>query len=291
MKASILINNYNYKPYVTKAITSCLSQTYRDIEVILYDDGSTDGSLDEIDQFSDKITIMPNKNYSKGHCWNQINAVNEAFKKSNGEIIFLLDSDDWFFPDKVEKVMKIFKEKPELVAVQHPFQLVDENDKFLPRLKRPIFTDINILEAMYFTKRQDFFFTQTSGLCFQRSFLEKTLPLPEDDLPLICVDIRLSRMAMFAGKIHTIGEKLAAYRIHTLNHSSALKDAAYLQQYDVQHVEFFNRLARANNLPDFKTGNNIISYFKVLLQLVKSGMKPDRKIAFLKSWVNSYLQK
>ncbi len=291
MRASVLINNYNYKPYVARAISSCLNQTYPDVEVILYDDGSTDGSLEVIREFSDKIQIIARPNHKRGHCWNQINAVNEAFKLSTGEVIFLLDSDDWFFPDKIEKVMEVFRKQPGLAGVQHPFRLVNEEDEFIKKLKRPIFSEVDILSAIYHTKRQDFYFTQTSGLCFSRSFLQQALPIQEDGLDLIAVDIRLSRMALFAGPVITLRDKLAAYRIHTKNHSSALKDKQYYQAYNTQNIEFFNRLARANNKPEFKEGNRFVAYTKVILLLLRSPMKPAQKVEFIKSWIDSFLNK
>jgi len=291
MKASVLINNYNYQTYVGNAISSSLSQTYPDVEIIVYDDGSTDKSLDIINQFSDKITIISRENYKKGHCWNQIHAVNEAFKQSTGDVIFLLDSDDCFFPEKIERVMEVFKAQPDTIAVQHPFRLINEKDEFIKLLKRPIFSDIDILKSIYFTKRQDFYFTQTSGLCFSRGFMEQVLPLPEDDLPLIAVDIRLSRLALFAGKIVTLRDKLAAYRVHTSNHSSALKDKSYYQEYDRQNITFLNRLARLHNKPEFKYGNTLIAYTKVVFLLTFSNMQLEDKVDFVKSWVSSFLNK
>lgn len=291
MKASVLINNYNYEPYVHKAISSCLGQTYKNVEIIIYDDGSTDDSLKIINSFSDKVQIISNENYGKGHCWNQINAVNLAFEKATGDIIFLLDSDDWFFKEKIERVVQAFRNDPNLVMVQHAFQLVDENDVFLNRQKRPFFSSINILKGIYFTKKLDLFFTQTSGLCFKRAFLEKILPLKEDDLSLICVDIRLSRFAAFEGKVETLQDKLGAYRIHTKNHSSNLKDRVYFQKYDNQHIDFFNVLTNAYGQPPFIQSKGLWSYIKVIILLLKSGMTLNEKRNFLISWYKSFINK
>jgi glycosyltransferase involved in cell wall biosynthesis len=291
MKASILINNYNYEKYLEKAIESALNQTYKNIEVIVYDDGSKDNSVNIIKGYSEKIIPIINENYGKGHCWNQINAINEAFKKSTGDIIFLMDSDDFFLPSKVERVIEVFKQNEKAVLVQHKFALVEENNEILKSEKRPFFSGINILEGIYYTSRLDFFFTQTSGLCFRRSFLKNVLPLKEDDLSLICVDIRLSRYAAFMGDIVSLQEKLTYYRIHTSNHSSALKRKQYFFDYNIQHLEFFNRLAKHYGHLKFENKNNIISYFKVLLLLLKSNMKFGQKINFLKSWYKSYINK
>ncbi|RCR68802.1 glycosyltransferase [Larkinella punicea] len=291
MKASILINNYNYEAYIEKSIASALNQTYKNIEVIVYDDGSKDQSLERIKKYSNDISIIARPNYGKGHCWNQVNAVNEAFKKSTGEIIFLMDSDDWFFDNKVEKVIDIFTKNPKAIYVQHRFELVDEEDNKLNYEKRPFFSEVDILNGIYFTKRLDFFFTQTSGQCFRRSFLENILPLKEDALSMICVDIRLTRYAAFEGDIITLQEKLSAYRVHTKNHSSALKNKDYYIEYEKQHLAFFNMLANKYNHPHFTKGNNLLSYLKVIILLLNSNMKAKQKRLFLQDWYKSYIKK
>ncbi|RAK02559.1 glycosyl transferase family 2 [Larkinella arboricola] len=291
MKASILINNYNYGKYIEKSILSALNQTYKNIEVIVYDDGSKDDSISRIKKYSKSIEIIANENYGKGHCWNQINAINQAFKKSSGDIIFLMDSDDCFFKDKVEKIVSIFEKSPNVIYVQHKFELVDEEDNILPYEKRPFFSDINVLNGIYFTKRLDFFFTQTSGQCFRRSFLQKILPLQEDELSLVCVDVRLTRLAAFEGDIISLQDKLTSYRIHTNNHSAALKNKEYYTEFEKQHITFFNNLAQSYNFPHFQKSSNIISYFRVLQLLLKSKMKTTQKWCFLKDWYKSYAHK
>lgn len=291
MKASILINNYNYAPYLDRAIQSCLNQTYSDIEIIVYDDGSKDDSVNIMKSYAERITIIANANHGKGHCWNQINSINKAFDVSTGDIIFLLDSDDWFSDEKVSRVTELFRSRPDAICVQHKFQLVDEDGETLNTPKRPFFSDVDIIDAIYHTGRMDFFFTQTSGLCFRRSFLNKVLPIQEDDLSLICVDIRLSRYAAFEGPVVTVQEKLAYYRIHTKNHSSNLKDADYYKRYDIQHTEFFNRLAMKYGKPYLKFNPGITSYFKVLITLFRSTMSLSEKYTFIKDWANSYMKK
>lgn len=88
MLASVLINNYNYAPYLTECIQSVLDQAYSDIEIIVYDDGSTDNSLEILSKFKN-IKVISNSNYGKGHCLNQMNAVYQAFKESTGEVVFI----------------------------------------------------------------------------------------------------------------------------------------------------------------------------------------------------------
>ena len=94
--ASILIANYNSSQYIKQCIESLNSQTYKNLEIIFFDDNSSDNSLDVIKQFTN-VKIIENKIQTKFGSLNQLNAFKEAIKISKGELIFLLDSDDYFY--------------------------------------------------------------------------------------------------------------------------------------------------------------------------------------------------
>ncbi len=89
-KLSILINNYNYGRFLGEAIDSALAQTYRNIEIIVVDDGSTDNSCEIIAGYGDRIIPILKENGG------QASAFNAGFAISTGEWIALLDSDDVF---------------------------------------------------------------------------------------------------------------------------------------------------------------------------------------------------
>jgi glycosyltransferase involved in cell wall biosynthesis len=92
---SILIPCYNAEKYVGEAIESALAQTYPNVEVIVVDDGSTDGSLGVIKSFSSRIRWETGPN--RGGCA----ARNRAFELSHGDFVQFLDGDDYLLPDKV----------------------------------------------------------------------------------------------------------------------------------------------------------------------------------------------
>ena len=84
------------------------SQTYKDIEIIFFDDNSTDNSLEIIQKYSD-VKIIKNKNQTKYGTINQLNDFKNAINLKNVELIFFLDSDDYFHEKKVETVVNYFK--------------------------------------------------------------------------------------------------------------------------------------------------------------------------------------
>lgn len=93
---SIIIPCYNAERYVAEAIRSALAQTYRSVEVIVVDDGSTDGSVEAIRSFGDAIRWETGPN--RGGCA----ARNRGIELARGEFVQFLDADDLLHPDKVE---------------------------------------------------------------------------------------------------------------------------------------------------------------------------------------------
>ena len=104
ISVSILINNYNNESFIKKCVQSCLNQSYKNIEIIIFDDVSFDKSKKYIKSIkNEKVKkIFNKKKYFKSGRLNQLNAIKKSFIKSKGEIIFLLDGDDAFLKNKVK---------------------------------------------------------------------------------------------------------------------------------------------------------------------------------------------
>ena len=127
---SILIANYNSSQYIQHCINSLTTQTYKNLEIIFFDDNSSDNSIDIIKQFSN-VKIIENKTQTKFGSLNQINAFKEAVKISKGDLIFLLDSDDYFTKNKIEKVIDYFNNNKNAKIV-FDYPLIVENKNIYP---------------------------------------------------------------------------------------------------------------------------------------------------------------
>jgi len=100
IKFSIIIPTYNRALLLKRCLDSLCSQTYRDFEVIVCDDGSTDGTNEIINQFEDKLSLK----YLYDTNWGgPARPRNNGIKESSGEWLCFLDSDDWWRSDKLEK--------------------------------------------------------------------------------------------------------------------------------------------------------------------------------------------
>ncbi|MCD4768772.1 MAG: glycosyltransferase [Bacteroidales bacterium] len=107
MKISLITAVYNSESTISTAIKSVLAQTYKNIEYIVVDGASTDGTLKEISRFEKHIDLIISEPDSGLY-----NAINKGIRKASGNIIGILNSDDVFFNEKViEKVAKAFQEE------------------------------------------------------------------------------------------------------------------------------------------------------------------------------------
>ncbi|MBD2038535.1 glycosyltransferase family 2 protein [Leptolyngbya sp. FACHB-321] len=218
---SILINNYNYARFVGDAIDSVLGQTYKNIEVIVVDDGSTDDSRNVIESYGDRVTAIFKRNGG------QASAMNAGFAASNGEIICLLDADDLFLPERVSEVVKLFTVNSGIDWVfteSAPIETKELTDTDLSVVFQRV---SNCSSSKASPKKIDFraniknaemphFAPSTSNLCFSKTILEKIFPLPEikgfSGMAITDIYIKLLAIGLGVGCVTT--QELGIYRFH-----------------------------------------------------------------------------
>jgi len=108
---SILIPLYNSEKYIAQTIQSCVNQSWRNIEIIIVDDGSTDNSLRIVKEFEgNRVSVYQQKN--QGAC----TARNKAFEICKGDFIQYLDADDLISPEKIENQLSCFDENINVIS-------------------------------------------------------------------------------------------------------------------------------------------------------------------------------
>jgi len=107
---SVIIPTYNRAKYVTQAIDSVLAQTYRNYEIIVVNDGSTDNTREVLKRYGDNIRYIYQENAGGAA------ARNTAIKAAKGQWIAFLDSDDEWLPEKLATQMAHLRERPDLCA-------------------------------------------------------------------------------------------------------------------------------------------------------------------------------
>lgn len=203
---SVIINNYNYEKFLREAIESVLNQTYKDWELIIIDDGSTDNSIKIIDEYvtanPEKIRGIYKQNGGQASCFNV------GFEETRGDIIAFLDSDDYWFPEKLERIVK--------AHIQHPFVVHDKQ-----------YSKGNVKAACLFQNEKRSYYLRkygigdtyditTSTISFSMDLAKKIFPMPEKEFR-VCADHYAKFAALYYSNIHFIEEKLSCYRIHGNN--------------------------------------------------------------------------
>lgn len=126
-RVSVIIPSYNHEKYIAEAIQSILDQTYQDFEIIITDDGSTDNTVEVIKTFQDSRIRL--------YCFNEnqgaVAAANHCIQKAKGDFIALLNSDDVFFKNKLEKQIEILENNINVGAIFSYAQLIDENSNYI----------------------------------------------------------------------------------------------------------------------------------------------------------------
>jgi glycosyltransferase involved in cell wall biosynthesis len=212
---SIIINNYNYGRFVGVAIDSALSQTYRQTEVIVVDDGSTDQSHQIITEYEGRIIPVLKENGG------QTSTFNTGFAVSRGEILLFLDADDFLLPGAVEKAVELFQSS-KAVKVHWPLWEVDGKGNRTGRVKPGMPLPGGDLRELLLTVGPDNIGTvPTSGNAWLRNYLAEVMPLPEIERQLhigsASADLLLSTLAVLFGTIMPIREAMGCYRVHGQN--------------------------------------------------------------------------
>ena len=134
---TVYITNYNYAPFLEQSVESVLDQTFQDFELIIIDDGSTDGSRDIIERYreNDKVRVIYQQN--KG-----LNATNNvAISEAQGKYIVRLDADDFLEPSALGMMVTLMEADSELGLVFPDYYYVDEEGNVTGQERRHHFDD------------------------------------------------------------------------------------------------------------------------------------------------------
>jgi hypothetical protein len=245
---SVIITSHNYERYVGEAIASGLEQPGAPTEVIVVDDGSTDGSREVIESFGDRVTAIFTANAG------QAAAQNTGFAASSGESVLFLDADDLLLPGAAQKVRAALRD-PATAKVHWSMPIVDAAGRRTGEIQDPELAEGDLRRVFF----QDGPLSDGtmpnppgSGNAYPRWFLEAVLPIPES-VYFRSPDEYLFGLAPAFGPIARI-EPQSLYRIHGRN-TSLLRPFEKKLTFQREHWETMVRVggeaARRNGvLPD-----------------------------------------
>lgn len=204
-----LINTYNYARYLPFAINSVLAQTYRNIEIIVVDDGSTDHTPEVLALYGDRIRVIRTQNGGQGH------AFNVGIPAAHGELIMMLDADDVWLPEKVETMVKLAARNPEAGMLYHRFLNVDNSGNQLDEPAPGTLVNGDH-SAAYKNSGGSYWAPVTSVLAFRAEHARRLVPIPSLAVREGADNV-LTDCSILLAKVCSVPDVLTHRRLHGKN--------------------------------------------------------------------------
>jgi len=212
---SIVIQGYNRERCIGRAIESVLSQTYKDFDLLVWDDGSTDKTAKEVIEYAKRDRRVRIAFYNHRGA---VKALKWALADTFGPYLCWVDSDDMLAPTALEEMVAVLKENPTVGMVYTDYQIIDDSDRLLEYRKRrriPYSKDRLLLDFMTFHFRliRRSVFDRAGGID------ESTRCVEDNDLWLRIAELTEVRhvpKSLYFYRIHadTVSQRMRIDQIH-----------------------------------------------------------------------------
>lgn len=272
-KVSVIIPVYNSEKFLKQSLESVLNQTYPNIEIIVINDGSTDHSLEILNQFNDEIIIINQKNMGLAK------ALDVGIKKMSGKWLKWFSPDDVMYADALETLICIANELPENSIVYSNWDIIDEHNKFLRTFHEPNYNELDKIDFNVRLLEGQIINVNTALIPY--SLIQKGCKFQNlDDMVLIDYDFFLQAGLYFDIKFHLIEKPLIKSRIHSkqLSHQKithSLKQLKILKNETFRNLTPYDSILYANKLKEYKKSQNTMKKTMMLGLNISSKILPD----------------
>ena len=260
---SVLVNTCNHGPYIEECIDSLLVQKVLPDEIIVYDDCSSDDTVARLRGYGSRIRLIEGRQKQRAARIGQACAVHTAFRHSTGRLIFLLDGDDRFKRDKIERYLSVYRANLDAVLIQAPMDKIDQFGRKIGNNAEPRKHVVEHLKEIY--RRQDVdLFYPTSALAFSRTYLDCVLPLDFSDEMDLWLDTRLSIVAPYFGRVITLPQACTEWRRHVASDSIRNRTRDLQIRQTLMRTRVFNAFCRRYGLRTISPWRNPRFYLQLL---------------------------
>ncbi len=214
---SVIIPTYNRAASIGRAIESVLSQTYAHYELIVVDDGSTDGTMSLLETYADRIRVIHQNNRGVSA------ARNTGIRAAGGLFIALLDSDDCWLPQKLEMQTAFFRTCPRALICQTEEIWIRNGKRVNPKKRHQKFS------GMIFEKTLPLCLVSPSAVMIRKSLFDE-VGFFDESLPA-CEDYDLWLRITWKYPVHLIDTPLI---VKHGGHSDQLSRMPELDKYRIQ---------------------------------------------------------
>lgn len=255
---SVILPVYNGEEYLQEAIDSILQQTYKNIEFIIINDGSTDKTDEIVNKYKHEPKLIYINRNNKGLVY----SLNEGISLASGFYIARMDADDIAFPSRISKQVEYFEKYNDIAVLGSRVECIDENGQYVKCCRRPL-SDVNIYtHFIYGTPLAH------PSVMFNMKIIQKIdLKYLSDAYPAEDLDLWMRLSEKY--KLNNIKEPLLKYRINTKGVSGNNRTFQKKKSKDLR-CSFFIKNKRAVEFIDFIDSSSRISVGFVFFLLAKS---------------------
>jgi len=251
---SIVMNCHNGEKYLEESLQSVLNQSYRNWELVFFDNASTDQSKNIFNTFKDTRF----KYFFSKKKINLYKARNLAIAKTKGDFIAFIDVDDWWEKNNLSKRKLFFKNQEYAFSYSNCFYFFEKNKK------KKLFTKNNLPYGYIFNDLSKNYLVNLSSILLRKSFLHKLDYFFDAQYNIIGdfdLILRLSEKYL----VHSVNEPLVNIRYHDHNFSRLNRDLFY--------KEYKNWYKKVIKLENYKKNKNIffnkLKYLEIVKDLIK----------------------
>lgn len=219
-KVSIVTPSFNQAPFLEQTLRSVLEQDYPNLEYIVIDGGSSDGSLEIIHKYADRLAYWQSQP-DQG----QTDAINQGFTRASGEILAWLNSDDLLLPGAVSVAVRALHEHPEAAMVYGDALLINAEGKTIGKFPAA--------QTDYRKLRRGYVHIPQQASFFRADLWQQVAPLDVSFYFAMDYDLWV-RLAALAPLVY-VPEFWAAFRLHGAGKSIAADDRCWPEMLRVHY--------------------------------------------------------